>query len=353
MSDWSRALLDRCYSSLLFPLALRSDPEQVHERVLHSLGNSWRGRPLVRLLQSVCAVNAPDLERVVWGLRFRNPIGLAAGFDKNAAALPLFSALGFGHIEVGTVTPEPQAGNPRPRIFRYPADGALINRMGFPSAGSLVVAKTLRRWRERMPLGSSPIVGVNIGKQKETSVDNAARDYVTCFSRLSPFADYVTLNVSSPNTPELRKLQEPERLRALFDQLAQVRQRAIPLLVKIAPDLSSSELGEIVDVCRTSGVEGLIATNTTVGREGLTTHTSETGGLSGLPLRSRALSVVADVRSKIGPDFPLVGVGGIRTAEDVNSFFDAGATLVQVYTGLVYEGPGLVAKLCRGVQLRT
>jgi dihydroorotate dehydrogenase len=217
--------------------------------------------------------------------------------------------------------------------------------MGFPSTGAANVEQALARWRESHPLGTGPLIGLNIGKQKETPVDDAARDYVASMRRLSPYADYVTVNVSSPNTPELRKLQEPERLRALFEKLQEARTREVPLLVKLSPDLAAQDLDDIVRVVEAGGISGIIATNTTLSREGLSQSTDEVGGLSGPPLHARSVAMVRALKERVTPELLIVGVGGIRSAEHARDFLEAGAALVQVYTGLVYEGPTLVRRI--------
>lgn len=347
MSQPLLAITEALYRRVLFPFALTQDPEVIHDRILHSLGSGIGSAPLRAWLRLVCAPPKGVQQVKVAGLLFPNCIGLAAGFDKDARALPLFEALGFGHIEVGTVTPLPQSGNPRPRIVRFPSDHALINRMGFPSTGATHVEHALARWRESHPLGTGPLIGVNIGKQKETPVDDAANDYVASMRRLSPYADYVTVNVSSPNTPELRKLQEPGRLRALFQRLQEARTREVPLLVKLSPDLAAQDLDDIVRVVEEVKVSGIIATNTTLSRDGLARPTEEVGGLSGPPLHARSVAMVRALRERLRPEVLIVGVGGIRSAQHVREFIDAGASLVQLYTGLVYEGPTLVRRILR------
>jgi dihydroorotate dehydrogenase len=279
------------------------------------------------------------------GLRFRNRVGLAAGLDKNGECIEAFERLGFGFIEVGTVTPRPQPGNPRPRIFRLPARRALINRLGFNNQG---VDALVRRLRERP---AKTVLGINIGKNFDTPVESAIHDYELCLRRVYPHAGYVTVNISSPNTANLRSLQERERLDALLRRLTLVRQelaqregRYVPLLVKIAPDLSDVQLDSIVQTARERGVDGLIATNTTVQRPGLENEplAAESGGLSGAPLAPLALDVLSAVRPRVGKKFLLVGVGGILSGEDARQRREAGADLVQLYTGFIYRGPGLL-----------
>ena len=287
------------------------------------------------------------------GLAFPNRIGLAAGLDKDAVAVRGFAGLGFGFVEVGTVTPRPQPGNPQPRLFRSAADGALINRMGFNSAGSAVVSRRLARLRRR---GLAVPLGVNIGKNRDTPLSRAIDDYLLCLRAVHPHADYVAVNVSSPNTPGLRGLQEAPAATPLLEALVRERDaldaasgRHVPLAVKLAPDLDAPELRELAAVARQAGLEAVVATNTTVERPpGLAAEFArQPGGLSGTPLHPRAVEAVALLRDALGPDTTLVGVGGVHDVATARAMFEAGADLVQVYTGLVFEGPGLVGELAR------
>jgi dihydroorotate dehydrogenase len=265
-------------------------------------------------------------------------VGLAAGFDKNAEIVPTLAALGFGHIEVGSITAEPQPGNPRPRIFRFPQSAALVNRMGFPSTGVAAVAPRLAR-----VFGSvDAILGVNIGKTKIVPIDQALADYRATFAQVRDYADYFVLNVSSPNTPELRKLQERSRLTELLRGIQVENVARKPLLVKIAPDLTWPEIDDVLTCCFDADVAGIIATNTTFSREGLVPPTDEAGGMSGAPLHRRAVEVVRYIHGHTGGRLPIIGVGGVATASDVVDFLNAGAVLVQLYTALVYAGPGIV-----------
>ncbi|MCK6695720.1 MAG: quinone-dependent dihydroorotate dehydrogenase, partial [Thermoanaerobaculia bacterium] len=312
--------------------------------------------PFRRLLRFWYGVEDKRLERQVLGLTFPNPVGLAAGFDKDGKHIEGLACLGFGFIEVGTVTPKPQDGNPRPRLFRLPADRALINRMGFNNEGLEALTDRLRRLREkRMPGGV--IIGGNIGKNKITPNEQAADDYLHCFETLFPYVDYFVVNVSSPNTPGLRELQEKAPLTRLL-QILQEKNRAHaqpkPLLLKIAPDLNESQLDDIAAIVRDTGLSGVIATNTTVSREGLSTPTTTVdkigaGGLSGAPLRARSAAVIRYLREKLGAGPVIIGVGGIDSAEAAREKLEAGADLVQVYSGLVYEGPGLVRNILVGL----
>ncbi len=277
----------------------------------------------------------PELPVVVAGLRFPNPIGLAAGLDKDATAVSGLFALGFGAVEIGTVTPRPQPGNPKPRVFRLRRERALVNRMGFPSDGMDAVAARLERLRFR-----PGILGVNIGKNKDTPLDDAAADYRAAAGALGRFADYLVVNASSPNTPGLRRLQEPERLAALLGGLGSDR----PTFVKIAPDLEPAEIDAVVDAAAAGGAAGIIATNT------LAVTEPEAGGLSGSPLRDRATDVIRRVARRAAGRLAVIGVGGIATPEDAYAKIRAGAALVQVYTGFIYEGPNLARRLAIGLQ---
>jgi dihydroorotate dehydrogenase len=292
--------------------------------------------------------------REVFGLHFPNPIGLAAGFDKNAVAVPALAALGFGFVEVGTVTLHPQGGNPRPNVLRLPTEGALINRLGFNNEGAAVVAKRLAH---QQPV-SAPI-GISLGKSRITPLEDATEDYLGSLNLLYSHGDYFTINVSSPNTPGLRALQERGRLDVLVTTLVRrLRERATeegrrqpkPLLVKIAPDLDERGLDEVVEVCLARGVSGLVAVNTTVARDGLTrsipeAQAMEGGGLCGRPLHARALEVVRYLNSAAGDRLPIIGCGGIFTSDDARRMLDAGATLLQLYTALIYEGPLIARRL--------
>ncbi len=288
------------------------------------------------------------------GLRFPNLIGLAAGFDKDGKHLAGLGCLGFGFIEVGTVTPIPQAGNSRPRLFRLPSDAALINRMGFNNRGLDALVKRLKKWHAR-DWPHRPIIGGNIGKNKDTPNESAVADYLTCFAALFPWVDYFVVNVSSPNTPNLRALQEKEpltRLLAALQEKNQAQPAPKPILLKIAPDLTDTQLDDIADIVRSTGLAGVIATNTTVARENLHTAAQQLsdigpGGLSGTPMRDRATAVIGYLRARLGANVVIVGVGGVDSPQSTQEKMQAGANLVQVYTGLVYAGPGLVKQILR------
>jgi dihydroorotate dehydrogenase len=286
---------------------------------------------------------------------FRNPVGLAAGYDKDASAWRGLAALGFGHLELGTVTPRAQAGNPKPRLFRLPEDEGLINRLGFPGSGAGVFERNLS-----VPRPPSPVIGINIGKNKDTPNAEAARDYVYLLQRFAPLADYLTVNVSSPNTAGLRDLQGKAALQTLLGELANARKKTSPLspvsrlpspiLVKLAPDLSDAELDDSLDAILAAGMDGVIAANTTIRRDGLRSpHAGETGGLSGAPLAQRSTEIIAKIHARTGGQLPIIGVGGIMTPEDAKAKLDAGATLVQVYTGMIYGGPGIVKRIVRNL----
>ncbi len=297
------------------------------------------------------ACHRPELARTVMGLRFANPIGLAAGFDKDARHVAAWDAMGFGHVEVGTLTPRPQPGNPKPRLFRLPADGALVNRLGFNNGGAEVAAMRLLK----RPPGL--IVGGNLGKNKETPNEQAHQDYLKGFASLADVVDYIAVNVSSPNTPGLRALQDREPLQRLLGALQEVNQRRPqprPLTLKLAPDLTDAQLREAAGLALAAGFAGIIATNTTISRSGLTTDTAAVerlgaGGLSGAPLTARALEVTQLLRAELPASVALIGVGGVMTAADAQARLAAGADLVQLYTGLVYAGPGLVTAICRSL----
>ena len=340
------------YKLLLKPLMFRLDPERAHYIAFDLLRFALRIPGMKALFKVLYHVKHPSLEREVFGLKFPNPVGLAAGFDKDALLYDELGALGFGFIEIGTLTPVAQDGNPKPRLFRLPADAALINRMGFNNQG---VSAAVERLKKRKP--GSVIVGGNIGKNKVTPNEEAVTDYVKCFDALYPYVDYFVVNVSSPNTPNLRELQEKEPLKALLNQLMERNRTTAkprPLLLKIAPDLANSQLDDIVEIVAETGIDGVIATNTTIDRSGLQTSTDDVdaigaGGLSGKPLTSRSTEVIRYLHTRSKGAFPIVGVGGIASADDAREKLEAGASLVQVYSGFVYEGPGLPARINRGL----
>jgi len=337
---------------LLHPLIFSLDPERAHRLAM------LLARALDRAARvaSPAPLSPPGLARELFGLRFPNPVGLAGGFDKSAHAPHAWAALGFGFAELGTVTAEAQPGNPRPRIFRLPADEGLINRLGFNNDGAQAVAARLARdWRP------PPIpIGINIGKSRVTALEDATADYLRSLRALYRFADYLAINVSSPNTPGLRDLQAEDQLAGLLAALARaggelaaelnVRER--PLLVKISPDLGDEAVAAAVEVAIASGARGLIATNTTLARDGLRTAIDQAGGLSGRPLRGRATHTIRVAHQAAAGRLPIVGVGGIFDADDAWEKLQAGASLVQIYTGLIYEGPFLARRIVRGLAAR-
>ncbi len=295
-----------------------------------------------------------NLKSDILNLKFENPVGLGAGFDKNARYLRELEALGFGFVEIGTVTPLPQAGNDKPRLFRLPKDKALINRMGFNNDGVKVIAERLRQWQDRESANSRLIIGGNIGKNKITPNEDAWKDYEICFKELHHYVDYFVVNVSSPNTPGLRELQEKESLRKILRHLQMINNGkavAKPILLKIAPDLTREQLDDVTDLALEIKLDGLVATNTTIDREGLEHDlrigTLETGGLSGKPLQKRSTEVVKYIYEKTKGEIPIIASGGIFTGADAKEKFDAGAALVQVWTGFIYEGPGIVKHICK------
>lgn len=340
---------------LFRPLLFRLDAETAHILTLYALRFTQDLSPALWLLKLI--YSAPSNPAQAFGLTFKNPVGLAAGYDKDALAVRGLGALGFGHIEVGTVTPLPQAGNPKPRLFRLIEDEAVVNRMGFPSRGSAFVQNQLKTLKRNKARKSEAVLGINIGRNKSTPNEQAVLDYLSLLESFAPFADYLTINVSSPNTPELRGLQERAALEGLLTQLDVQRrmeearlEKRLPLLVKLAPDLTPLALDEALDVILQTRMDGVIVTNTTLAREGLRSALGgESGGLSGSPLRVRSEAVLSQVVKRVGGRIPIVSAGGIMNPEDAKRRLDMGAALVQVYTGLVYRGPGLVRQIARGL----
>lgn len=342
---------------LIKPLLFRISPETAHTYTMRLF--SWLLQvPLVgNMVRRYYTITHPTLKRNVFGLQFNNPVGLAAGFDKDGKYYQTISALGFGFVEIGTVTPRPQAGNPQPRLFRLPPDQALINRMGFNNEGVHALCKRL----SEMPPPKNLIIGGNIGKNKDTPNDQAISDYLYCFEQLFPYVHYFVVNVSSPNTPGLRALQEKEPLTALLQTLVahnNLKPQPKPILLKIAPDLTDTQLDDIIDIVQETNISGIIATNTTIDRSNLNTS-AETldaigaGGLSGAPLRARSTQVVQYLHRQLGDKTPIIAVGGIHSAADAIEKLEAGASLVQVYTGLIYEGPDLIRRICLKLKTAT
>lgn len=331
------------YKSLIRPVLFRFDPEKVHYFTFSAIRflNSIPGMP--SLLKSMYEVNDPRLEREVFGLKFKNPVGLAAGLDKDAKLYKELGGLGFGFIEIGTLTPKPQEGNPKKRLFRLKEDGGIINRMGFNNGG---VADAVERLKKNPKGKGHVLIGGNIGKNKVTPNEDAVKDYEICFDALYNYVDYFVVNVSSPNTPNLRELQDKEPLTQLLQTLQDknaAKPIQKPILLKIAPDLTDSQLLDIIDIVKTTGIAGVIATNTTISRDGLISENQkEMGGLSGKPLAKRSTEVIRFLSEKSNKAFPIIGVGGIHSAEDAMEKLEAGASLVQLYTGFIYEGPALI-----------
>jgi len=333
------------YKSLARPLLFRLKPETAHRLTIDLLRLAGLFPPVVSGLRWFFAPVQLGPAVKAFSLTFQNPVGLAAGYDKEGVALQGLASLGFGHLEIGTVTPQPQPGNPAPRVFRIPAEQAVINRMGFPSQGVNAMAARLSRKAKR-----GYVLGINLGKNKTTPLEAAGQDYQSLVQILAPLADYLAINVSSPNTPGLRQLQSRRALQTLLDGVASQRRQSaaaldhpLPILVKLAPDLSWAEIDEALSAIQSSGMDGVIATNTTVGREGLASPLGkEAGGLSGLPLKEHSTQVIRYIYQHTGGKLPIIGVGGIMTPQDALEKLDAGATLVQLYTGMIYAGPGLV-----------
>jgi dihydroorotate dehydrogenase len=382
------------YQALLRPVlfsGLKSDPEWLHQQSLNLL--SWCDRPtpntLVRWLEHTYCHTDSRLQQTLWNLPFTNPIGLAAGFDKDGIASGIWSSLGFGFAELGTVTFHPQPGNPQPRLFRLPEDSAALNRMGFNNQGAAILAARLQeRWRrphnearsarekrekgrkggkihnsqftiQNSPIPNSPIpLGINLGKSKITPLEEAAADYLASFQLLKTLGDYFVVNVSSPNTPGLRSLQSAEQLRPILQALQQENIEQKPILVKIAPDLAWDDIASVIELAQEYQLAGMIATNTTIRRDGLKTQkiaatgnlvTAESGGISGAPVRARSTEVIRFIYKETQGQLPIIGVGGVFSAADAWEKITAGASLVQVYTGWIYEGPWMVRRILAGL----
>lgn len=339
------------YKSILKPLLFLKKPEDAHYFTFDLTKFSFNLPGINSVIASSFAFEDPALEREVFGLKFKNPVGLAAGFDKDAKLIDEMAMLGFGFIEIGTLTPKPQPGNPQPRLFRLPEDEALINRMGFNNGGVLEAVERLKNRK------SDVIVGGNIGKNKVTPNENAVDDYLYCLEALHPYVDYFVVNVSSPNTPNLRDLQEKEPLKALLSAVKAAndkKEKPKPILLKIAPDLTDGQLDDIVDIVKETQIDGVIATNTTIDRSQLKTDQNQigaigAGGVSGKVLAQRSTEVIRYLSNKSEKAFPIIGVGGIASPEDAQEKLEAGASLVQVYSGMIYEGPGLIKRIKKGL----
>ena len=330
------------YDRLLKPILFSMDAERVHEMAIAALKMLSRFPWLLDLLPRP---GDRRLSSELFGIHFPNPIGLAAGFDKNGMALPAWEALGFGFIEIGTITAQGQVGNPRPRIFRIPEMEALINRLGFNNEGAEKIASRLEQLRRSANWPKIP-VGINIGKSRVVPLEEAASDYLRSFQRLQGSGDYFVLNVSSPNTPDLRKLQEKEAIGELFKAIQQ-RNQAKPLLVKIAPDLSLEQIDQILALAKENKLAGIVATNTTTDQQLVPENKRQPGGLSGKPLRARSLEILRHLKKS--SSLPVISVGGIMKEDDAKERFDAGAELIQIYTGFVYHGPRLVQEIARSL----
>lgn len=339
------------YKLVIRPILFKYDAEKVHHFVVSVLKFAYRFPFGKQILSAMYKIEHPSLVREVAGLKFPNPVGLAAGFDKNAEFTDEMEALGFGFVEIGTVTPRPQPGNDKPRLFRLPADKGIINRMGFNNLGSGVASGKLQYRKSTIPIGG------NIGKNKVTPNEKALDDYIACFNELYDNVDYFVVNVSSPNTPGLRELQEKGPLLQILGELQKLNLRKVtpkPIFLKIAPDLTNSQLDDIVDIVLESRIAGVIASNTTLSRSDLRTSNSTVeaigaGGLSGKPLTKRSTEVVRYICQKSNHAFPVIAVGGIMSAQDALEKFEAGASLVQIYTGFIYEGPGLIKSICKSL----
>jgi len=335
------------YTFLIRPVLFLFPPEFIHHFTFRVLMMSGKIPGMLNLIRAAYSVKHKSLERTLFGITFKNPVGLAAGFDKDATLIDELAAFGFGFIEIGTLTPKAQPGNDKPRLFRLPQDQAVINRMGFNNQGVEIAVERLKNRK------SNVIVGGNIGKNKITPNESAFEDYNICFEALYPYVDYFVVNVSSPNTPNLRALQEKEPLKKLLSEVKALslrKEKPKPILLKIAPDLNESQLNDVVEILLETKTDGVIATNTTISREGLVTPSEQisaigNGGLSGKPLTKRSTEVISFLRSSLGPSYPIIGVGGIMSARDAMDKLHAGADLVQIYTGFIYEGPALIKSI--------
>ncbi len=331
------------YKPLIRKILFTFDPEQVHHLTFSALKLFFKIPLMGYFTKKIFQVRDNKLQRELFGITFKNPVGLAAGFDKNAVLFDEFENYGFGFVEIGTVTPKPQPGNPKKRLFRLVEDEAIINRMGFNNDGVEAIVERLKK------RNSDVIIGGNIGKNKVTPNENAVDDYLICFKALFDVVDYFVVNVSSPNTPNLRDLQEKEPLTNLLNSLQRENLKkkiAKPILLKIAPDLTEGQLLDIIDIVKTTKIAGVVATNTTISREGLQSNKKvETGGLSGKPLTERATEVIRFLAEKSNKAFPIIGVGGIYSAKDAQEKLDAGADLIQLFSGFIYEGPFLVKEI--------
>ncbi|HLV63427.1 quinone-dependent dihydroorotate dehydrogenase [Galbibacter sp.] len=334
------------YKLIIRPILFLFDPEKIHHFSFATISFLNKIPGVSALIRAMFCIEDKRLEREVFGLKFKNPVGLAAGFDKNASLFNQLSNFGFGFIEIGTLTPVGQPGNPKKRLFRLKEDQGIVNRMGFNNQG-------VKKAVERLKRNKGVLIGGNIGKNKNTPNDQAISDYSICFEALYPYVDYFVVNVSSPNTPNLRALQDKEPLTALLNELQvlnKAKEKPKPILLKIAPDLTNEQLLDIVAIVAQTNISGVIATNTTISRTGLQSKNKlETGGLSGAPLRERSTEVIRFLSQASHQAFPIIGVGGINSAEDALEKLEAGASLVQIYTGFIYQGPGLIKDINKAI----
>ncbi|MBY0244391.1 MAG: quinone-dependent dihydroorotate dehydrogenase [Sphingobacteriaceae bacterium] len=339
---------------IIKPIFFLFNPENIHHFVMNNLKFIHKNIPFGRnILEKSFGIEDANLKRKVFGIDFKNPVGLAAGFDKNGEYIEALSSLGFGFIEVGTVTPLAQPGNDKPRMFRLKEDEALINRMGFNNKGVDFLVLELQKLRAK---NVSIVIGGNIGKNKNTPNEDAVNDYIICFEKLNPLVDYFVVNVSSPNTPGLRDLQEKEPLKKILNTLQEINQKKEvqkPILLKIAPDLTDEQLDDVIEIVMETKIAGVIATNTTINKNDLKSDAklcSEAGGLSGKPLRKRSTEVIRYLHQKSNAAFPIIGVGGINSAEDAKEKIAAGASLIQLYTGFIYQGPSIIRRICKAIR---
>lgn len=339
------------YKHILRPFLFLLQPESIHRIVATGIKLGFSIPGIKQLVKKSFSYTHPSLERDVFGIHFSNPVGLAAGFDKNAELFHELEAFGFSFIEVGTVTPEPQTGNPKPRSFRLTKDKALINRMGFNNNGVISARIKLEA------LGKRPVIGGNIGKNTATPNDDAIADYVRCFTELYQCVDYFVVNISCPNITNLRDLQDKDSLKSILIALTKLRSKQIiykPILIKVSPDLSEQQLIDTIEIAKEVGLDGFVATNTTTSREGLETNPSKVktignGGLSGKPISKRSTEVIRFISAKTNGTMPIIGVGGIISPDDALEKLDAGASLIQIYTGFIYQGPGLTKQICKAI----
>ena len=351
----------RAMYSLIRRTLFLLDAEKAHYVSMNMLKMACSIAPVRAIIQTCFTPKDPELKKEMLGMTFKNPVGLAAGFDKNAAYLRELEALGFSHVEIGTVTPLPQAGNDKPRLFRLPADKALINRMGFNNDGVKAIKARLEKWKEKnknKPAGERLIIGGNIGKNKVTANEDAWKDYEICFNELIDVVDYFVVNVSSPNTPGLRALQDKDSLIKIFSVLNESNRKQTypkPILLKIAPDLGLEQLHDIASLCKEIKLDGIVSSNTTISRENLSDVSTQkataigAGGLSGAPLREKSDHVLKTLIDMTGNSIPFIASGGIFNSEDANRKLNMGATLVQVWTGFIYQGPGIVKSICKNI----